>query len=157
MLVSLSGAQSLHDKYDRELRRYSDTDWLIDGSSGELHRITVPADCFGGGTVCSWDGRSLVFPDKPEEIYERCFSGQYEKTTENGAKTVRRYSKGTHELLDVFTADFNQEEVEFIRRRFNNCLLNYYDLPECQLTVLRYDEKEDRLLSDEEIMGPDRR
>ena len=157
VLVSLSGMEALHKKYDRELRKYSGTDWLIDGSSGELNRITVPADCFGEGTVCSWDGRSLVFPDKPKEIYDRCYSGRYEKTTENGKITVRRYSGDKHELLDVFTADYNQEEVEFIRRRFNNCLLNYYDLPECQLTVLRYDEKEDRLLSDEEIMGPDRR
>ena len=83
------------------------------------------------------------------------FSHLYEKTIENGKTVIRRYNGKSHELRDVFTAEYNEEELAFIRKRFDNCLLNYYDLPECQLTVLRYDEKEDRLLSDEEIMGPD--
>ena len=40
LMMSFSSMKTLHEKYDRELRKYSDTDWLIDGSSGELHRIT---------------------------------------------------------------------------------------------------------------------
>ena len=155
LMMSFSSMKTLHEKYDRELRKYSDTDWLIDGSSGELHRITVPKDYFGAGTECDWDGRKLVFPDKPKAIYDMRFTHLYEKSTENGETVIRRYNGKAHELMDVFKADYNEEEVEFIKKRFDNCLLNYYDLPECQLTVLRYDEKEDRLLSDEEIMGPD--
>lgn len=153
-ILSFTSTKRLHNKYDRVLRKYSDTDWLIDGSSGQIHRITVPKDYFGEGTVCDWDGRKLVFPDKPEAIYDMCFTKLYVKTVEDGKMVIRRFS-GEGELKDVFTAELNQEELEFIRKRFDNCLLNYYDLPECQLTVLRYDEKEDRLLSDEEIMGPD--
>ena len=153
-LMHFTSTKALHDKYDRVLRKYYDTDWLIDGSSGELHRIAVPKEYFGEGTVCDWDGRKLVFPDKPKAIYDMCFTKLYEKTTEGGKTIIRRYNGKAHELRDVFTADYNEEELEFIRRRFDNCLLNYYDLPECQLTVLRYDEKKGRLLSDEEVIGP---
>lgn len=52
----------------------------------------------------------------------------------------------------VFKAKNIDEFCENMWKDFGACYLNYYDIPDYQLTILRYDEKEDRLLSTEEIL-----
>jgi lipopolysaccharide cholinephosphotransferase len=44
------------------------------------------------------------------------------------------------------------EFVEGVWGSYGACYLNYYDIPDYQLSILRYDEKEDRLLTVEEIL-----
>ena len=53
---------------------------------------------------------------------------------------VNRVAKSVEELCDNLWL------------RYGPCHLTYYDEPDNQLTVLRYDEKEDRFLSNEEII-----
>ena len=43
--------------------------------------------------------------------------------------------------------------IERLSRRYVGCFLNYYDNDDYQLSVLRYDEKEERMLSNEEIFS----
>ena len=42
---------------------------------------------------------------------------------------------------------------ERLSKRYVGCFLNYYDNDDYQLSVLRYDEKEERMLSNEEILS----
>lgn len=45
------------------------------------------------------------------------------------------------------------ELISSVSKRFGPCYLTYYDEPDRQLSILRYDEKNDRLLSNEELLG----
>lgn len=155
-MMTFSGTRDILKKFDEQVNRYSDTGWLIDGSSGELHRMAVPKEYFGEGTECEWDGRKFIFPDEPRKVFDAALSKSYRLTEKNGKKAVERLVAATGEVSDVISEEFDAEEMELIRSRYDNCLLHYYDLPECQLTVLRYDEKTGRLLSNEELLGPER-
>lgn len=55
-------------------------------------------------------------------------------------------NKGTYKAKNI------EEFIEGIWGDYGACYLNYYDIPDYQLSILRYDEKEDRLLSTEEII-----
>ena len=53
---------------------------------------------------------------------------------------------------------YNENETtemlfERLSKRYVGCFLNYYDNDDYQLSVLRYDEKEERMLSNEEIFS----
>ena len=52
-------------------------------------------------------------------------------------------------------ADTIDNILTYVSKRFINCQLHYYDEPDHQLSILRYDEKADRLLSLEEILAMD--
>jgi len=46
----------------------------------------------------------------------------------------------------------SNKEIKKIQKKYPVCYLNYFDLPDHQLSILRYDEKNDRFLSNEEIL-----
>ena len=91
-----------------------------------------------------------VYNDRDSEL---CFDSTYqldgkvfkkEKITGSRALSVKRSN---------IKASSVDEILESVGKRFVNCHLTYYDEPDHQLSILRYDEKADRLLSVEEILA----
>lgn len=52
---------------------------------------------------------------------------------------------------NALTADSMEKILKAVDRYYGPCYLTYYDLPDRQFSILRYDEKTDRLLSNEEL------
>lgn len=55
---------------------------------------------------------------------------------------------------NVTEAKTIDELIASVSKHYGPCYLTYYDEPDRQLSILRYDEKKDRLLSNEELFGP---
>ena len=53
----------------------------------------------------------------------------------------------------ALTAESIDKVLKSVNRHYGPCHLTYYDAPEKQLSILRYDEKADRLLSNEEVVN----
>lgn len=78
----------------------------------------------------------------------------YSKCEGRGFNTVEKNK------VDECRNTLNENTEELIGRlskRYEGCFLNYYDSDDYQLSVLRYDEKEERMLSNEEIFSGKRK
>ena len=51
-----------------------------------------------------------------------------------------------------FIDNVSKEFVNNIEYRYKSCYLNYFDLEDYQLTILRYDNKKEKFLSNEEVL-----
>lgn len=74
----------------------------------------------------------------------------YSKCESRGFVTVPKtsISKGQkHEADDI------ESVIHKVSKRYAACFLNYYDSKEYQLSVIRYDEKANRLMTNEEIIN----
>lgn len=96
------------------------------------------------------DSCAQVYNDRECEL---CFDSSHqldgkvfkkEEITGNKSLPVKRSNIKASSVEDI---------LESVGKRFVNCHLTYYDEPDHQLSVLRYDEKNDRLLSIEEILA----
>ena len=83
---------------------------------------------------------------------DSCFDSTYqldgkvfkkEKIMGNSVLSVKRSNIKAETIDDI---------LDSVRKRFVSCQLTYYDEPDYQLSILRYDEKADRLLTVEEIL-----
>lgn len=83
----------------------------------------------------------------------RCF----DSSRQLGGAVLNIEDVRNNDFTDIEASSLQAETVEdvlaLVERRFGACHLTYYDIPDHQLSILRYDEKEDRLLSNEEIFG----
>lgn len=96
------------------------------------------------------DSYAQKYNDRESEL---CFDSTYqldgkvfkkEKITNSDSLPVKRSNIKASSIDDI---------LESVGKRFINCHLNYYDEPDHQLSILRYDEKNDKLLSNEEILA----
>lgn len=100
---------------------------------------TVGKDIFGKGEEREYNGYRLFFPEN---------SAVYLKSD------IARHTTGYPEIM---ANDFDEEEylrmlVAYAGRKYPRCSLTYYDAADYQLSVLSYDEKNDRKLTLKEII-----
>lgn len=76
-------------------------------------------------------------------IYSKCESRGFVTVAKNKLPIFKQYNE--NETTDML--------IERLSKRYVGCFLNYYDNDDYQLSVLRYDEKEERMLSNEEIFS----
>ena len=95
--------------------------------------------------------------DKCAQVYNgresaSCFDSSYQLDGKVFKKEKILRSTSLPVKMSNIKADTVDDILASVSKRFINCQLNYYDEPDHQLSILRYDEKEDRLLSVEEIL-----
>ena len=93
-----------------------------------------------------------VYNDRDCEL---CFDSTYQLDGKVFKKEKITGSKSLSVKRSNIKASSVDEILESVGKRFVNCHLTYYDEPDHQLSILRYDEKADRLLSVEEILAMD--
>lgn len=81
------------------------------------------------------------------------FAKEYEQKNKknNYINDIKKISKKKYNLNDI--EKIIDSEDEYLNLSYSACNLTYYDMEDYQLTVLRYDEKNDKLLTNEEIIG----
>jgi phosphorylcholine metabolism protein LicD len=106
-------------------------------------------------------GRSLDSVMRKVDSYAQIYNGRdtelcFDSTYQLDGKVFKKEKITGSRSLSVkrsnIKADTIEDILKSVDKRFINCHLNYYDEPDHQLSILRYDEKEDRLLSNEEIL-----
>ena len=83
----------------------------------------------------------------------KCFDSSYQLGGKVFDKDSIKAESSLDISLDTVKADTMEELISDVSRRYGPCHLTYYDNPDHQLSVWRYDEKEDRLLTNEELIG----
>lgn len=96
------------------------------------------------------DSCAKVWSDMDTDL---CFDSTYQLDGKVFKKEKITGSRSVPVKRSNIKADSIEEIIESVGKRFVGCHLTYYDVPDHQLSILRYDEKEDRLLSIEEILG----
>ena len=129
-------------------------DWLLDGSGGFLQNPYFSKESLGSGTRMEFCGKSLVFPEtypglKASDSSDDELSAAIRKAmldlSDRKEKNDAQYRSGVSQLLPLL--------CESAKKTIPQCHLNYLDQEENQLSIWRYDEKNDRYLSNQELLG----
>ena len=91
-----------------------------------------------------------IYNDRESEL---CFDSTYQLDGKVFSKEKITGSRSLPVKRSNIKADTIDDIITSVGKRFVNCHLTYYDEPDHQLSILRYDEKNDRLLSVEEILA----
>ena len=139
-----SSVDSLRKKALAAAGRYKTGDYYIDSSGYALEGLAVPKEVMGEGVRMDFLGHELMFPADMEAYIKAADGNSFR-------------SKSTSLLKDladgkISSAEYIERLKEDIGKKHRQCHLNYFDIPDHQLTVLRYDEKENRLMSNEELL-----
>lgn len=152
LLIPFS-ADMLLKKLTKEAQKYNNetTDYYVDGTGYQLHGLSMEKKIFGEGKDLMYNDYNLTFPDDLEKYVEKIDSRK--KTgISNSIKTLKYIKDNYYENYLERVSNISNMEIKRIQKKYPVCYLNYFDLPEYQLSVLRYDEKNDIYLSDEEIL-----
>lgn len=90
----------------------------------ECRSVTIDASVWGEGRRVNYGGVELTFPADPQSFLKTAIAEHY---------------KG---------ADLSE-----VAKRYPRCSLTFYGNPDYQFSVLRYDEKQDRMLTNEELFA----
>ena len=140
--------KGLQKKYNKLINKYKNTNYYID-SSGSINNIIIDKSILGDGKEEKYNGHKLVFPSKLHDFNEIVFKKEYIKEMERNS-FLKKYSPKYYE--NRFINHISQEFIDSIEMRFKACYLNYYDMEEYQLSVLRYDNIKDKYLTNEELL-----
>ena len=91
-----------------------------------------------------------IYNDRESEL---CFDSTYQLDGKVFSKEKITGSRSLPVKRSNIKADTIDDIITSVGKRFVNCHLTYYDEPDHQLSILRYDEKNDKLLSVEEILA----
>lgn len=84
---------------------------------------------------------------------EQCFDSTCQLDGKVFKKEIIMGSRSLSINRSNIKASDMDELLDSISKRYDSCHLTYYDAPDHQLSILRYDEKEGRLLTTEEILA----
>lgn len=149
ILLKFMSFNYLFNKLDRLSKKYSDTDsdYYVDASGYQFQEIIFSKKILGKGKYMNYLGHNVKFPDD---------SNLYLKNCSTNNEKILKLSFIKKEYNISYNRCLREEmENDYIKvsKKYGPCYLTYYDIPEYQLTVLRYDEKEDRLLSNDELVA----
>ena len=148
MLIPFS-LDKLINKLTKERNRYNncETNYYIDGTGYQFYDIAISKDVLGKGDMQEYNEHNYSFPTDLEE-YMKIVSKKGNLKSIEELKYIK-YNYSYFENVDFIA----EEEIKKIQRKYPLCYLNYFDMPDYQLSVLRYDEKEDRFMTDDEILN----
>lgn len=129
LLMAAKTVEAMADKLTAAVTENNDnnTDYYIYSNCENRTFFTAPKAAFGSGVRKNFLGHSLMFP-----------AGDYLSSDE-----CERIND-PDELIEV---------IGNVTKRYSSCFLNYYDNREYQLSVLRYDHENDRLMTNDELFG----
>ena len=138
----------LQKKYNKLINMYKDTNYYID-STVNIGCNIFEKSIFGNGKEESYNGHKFVFPAKISEFNKIAFDKELINDL-NHKSFLKKFSPKYYE--NRFINHVSSEFIENIESRYKACYLNYFDMDEYQLSVLRYDNKKDRYLTNEEVL-----
>lgn len=154
MLLPFS-VDKLMKKLDKERKKYNniDTNYYIDGSGYQLNGVVIQKAILGNGRHLEYNGHNYNFPLNTQKYIETMDNIRTKKAKYNRVKQLKYIKDNFTESYLSRATNISTKEIKRIQKRYPACYLNYFDMPEYQLSVLRYDEKEDRYLSNDEILN----
>ncbi|MDO4487079.1 MAG: LicD family protein [Bacillota bacterium] len=140
---------SLRNRLHNEWEAYgSDTEYLCDGSGFQLKHSIISRKSLAEAEIVDYYGTKMLFP---KVAANRELSGIIDiKISELAQKNNIDNQEFKKEIKE-----YRKELNELVSKRYLFCFLNYFDNSEYQLSALRYDEKQDRLLTNKELLGYD--
>ncbi len=142
-------------KLEKQIQKYAniDTDYYVDGSGYQLNGLTIKKDIFGNGSILEYNGYDFSFPVNFKKYLASIDSLINTKKIYKDIKTLKYIKNHFSDSYFDEIEKINKNAIDIIQKKYPNCYLNYFDIPDYQLSILRYDEKENRYLSDEEIIN----
>ena len=147
-LLWLVNLKRLEEKYNSIIKTYNNTKYYID-STGNLDYKIFDKNIFGDGKEENYNGHKINFPSKMHDFNTLMFDSNYIKDIDY-MNFLRKNSPKYYK--DKYINHISKEFIDSIEKRFKACYLNYYDMGEYQLSVLRYDNKKDKFLSNKEVL-----
>ncbi len=146
--------KSLMKKLERVSKKYNDTntDYYIDSTGYQLDYRTIEKNILGCGQILQYNGYDIIFPINGKEYIEYIDSVKNKQIYDN-IKSLNYVKNNYNNSYLEMAQNISENEIKKIQKKFNSCFLTYYDIPEYQLSVLRYDEKRKKYLTNEEIIN----
>ena len=109
----------------------------------------IPKSVFGTGKELTYNDHKLVFPSKLEEFYKIVYDKELIKDLDK-----KKYLKDNSPKYyrNLYVDNISQEFIDGIEYKYRACYLNYFDMDEYQLSVLRYDNVHNKYLTNKEIL-----
>lgn len=147
ILMHLLPYSLLTHKLYREWNRYdSSSEYLCDGTGYQLKQVCFSKMSLREAEIVEFHGANMLFP---KDALIEPFNNKIDKTLFD---LLEKKKEGEDEFK-AGIKEFRENLNELVTKRFGYCFLNYYDNPDYQLSALRYDEKNDRLLTNKEVLG----
>ncbi len=146
--------EKLIKKLEKEIQKYDnvDTDYYVDGTGYQFNGLTIKKEILGQGNRLEYNGNKFAFPSNLEEYIKNIDNKKITKTHRKIKKLKYIKDNFSDSYLERVTR-VSKKEIKRIQKKYPTCYLNYFDLPEYQLSILRYDEKTERFLSNDEILN----
>lgn len=138
---------------NKELSRYNDveTNNYIDSSGYQLKGLIINKDILGKGKVIKYNDIDVSIPSNFNKLEK--LKNEYISEIMTNVKEFDYVKKENQEYYNKFLSTYLSNKLLELQKRYSACYLNYYDIDEYQLSILRYDEKNDKLLSNDEIIN----
>lgn len=138
-------------KLNKETNKYNNTDtnYYIDSTGYQLDYKVIKKSVLKKGKMLEYFGHTLMFPSSLEE-YQKYLKPTVNYQKINDLKYIKENFNDSY--LELAT-EITKKQINKIQKKYAACFLTYYDIPDYQLSVLRYDEKNKKYLSNEEILN----
>lgn len=138
---------------NKELNRYRmiNTDTYIDSTGYQLKGLIIPKQILGNGKIVEYNGTKVCFPSNIKLLVEMK-NNEYVSKSLSEIRSFEYLKNKNCEYYNKYLSKYLLNEISRLQKRYSACYLNYYDMKEYQLSVLRYDEKRKKMLSNEEII-----
>ena len=141
--------KKLNKKLNRYLDKYKNTNYYVDSTGYLLKGKVFDKSIFGNGKEEDYNGFNVVFPSKLNAFNNMYFDNKLIEDVKR-KKYLKEHSPVYYKSR--FIDNLSKEFVDAIEYRYKSCYLNYFDLDDYQLTILRYDNKKQKYLSNEEVL-----
>lgn len=148
-LLSIS-QNKLIKKYDKYIKKLNDrkSEYYFN-SAASSKSMVFKYSTLGKGKDVKINNLNVRIPTKTNEYIEE-FEDKFKDNLY--INYIKNMSKKKENNIKNIESVIEKEDVN-LTKLYSACNLTYYDMDEYQLTVLRYDEKKDKLLSNKEIIG----
>lgn len=147
LLIQMEPYALLRSRLGREWGKYkNEREYLCDGSGYQLKRTVYSRESIDNAVRINCFGVDMLFPAADDSI-------TFDDYTEERLSEIASYRNESSDLFCEAVNKYRTDLNEIVSERLGYCFLNYYDDPDYQLSALRYDEKTDSILSNEEILG----
>lgn len=145
--------KKLKKMLDKVTNKYNklETGYYIDSTGFQLKGLIVDKKILAKGIYLDYNEHKLKFPRRLSEyvdITNNVKKSKYKKYEALAFLKENYYSHYTSKVTSMI-----KKKRKNIEKKYSFCFLNYFDDSDYQLSVLRYDEKNDRFLTNEEIFA----
>ena len=152
LLILPFSLKSIMKKIEKERNKYSniESNYYIDSTGYQLGGMVINKNIFKNGKELEYNGHKFVFP-KDLNGYVKCTDKEELENRYQEVKTISYIKREFPESYLDKEYQCSDKTLKNISKKYSSCFLNYFDIEDYQLSILRYDEKNNKYLSNEEI------